>query len=194
MKDITKYLEEEFDHLKESIRSAKHDYHSFIFSTVRDRRPESRTVILRDVNTETPSVTFHSDKRSKKITDIKINESVSALFYDRVRKIQLRISGKAKIEMDTNATKQIWGKMRPESKLCYMGPFVPSEELKSFTPNLPENSAHNLTEDNEVYGYSNFCRITVIIEKLDRLFLHHAGHQRLLFDFKESVSARWIAS
>ena len=194
MKDITKYLEEEFDHLKESIKSAKHDYHSFVFSTVRDRRPESRTVILRDVNTEAPSVTFHSDKRSKKITDIKINESVSALFYDRSRRVQLRLSGKAKIEKDTTVTKQIWDKMRPESKLCYMGPFVPSEELKSFIPNLPENSAHKLTKDNDVYGYSNFCRITIIIEKLDRLFLHHAGHQRLLFDFTGSISAKWIAS
>ena len=194
MKDKKKYLEEEYDYLKAGIKSAKLDYHSFVFSTIRNGKPELRTVILREVNTRAPSITFHSDQRSKKLTDIGLNHEVSALFYDRSRRVQLRLSGKAKIEKDTTVTKQIWDKMRPESKLCYMGPFVPSEELKSFIPNLPENSAHKLTEDNDVYGYSNFCRITIIIEKLDRLFLHHAGHQRLLFDFTESISAKWIAS
>ena len=134
IKDKKKYLDEEYDYLKAGIKSAKLDYHSFVFSTIRNGKPELRTVILREVNTRAPSITFHSDQRSKKLTDIGLNHEVSALFYDRSRRVQLRLSGKAKIEKDTTVTKQIWDKMRPESKLCYMGPFVPSEELKSFIP------------------------------------------------------------
>ena len=52
------------------------------------------------MNSREPSITFHSDQRSKKLTDIGLNHEVSALFYDRSRRVQLRLSGKAKIEKE----------------------------------------------------------------------------------------------
>ena len=37
--------------------------------------------------------------------------------------------------------------MRAESKLCYMGPFAPGEQLSHFQPNLPNHNAQNITEE-----------------------------------------------
>ncbi len=194
MNNIPIVLNQEWSQLKKGITFADHDYHSFVISTIRENRPESRTVILRDIDDKTPSIAFHSDLRSKKIQDINKNNNLSALFYDRSRRIQLRISGSGKVQNNNKTTKKIWKLMRPESKLCYMGPFSPSDALKTFKPNLPKHNAQDITPKNDIMGYNRFCRVLINIKRLDWLYLHHTGHQRLLFNFGEKISFKWIAA
>ena len=91
-------IKSEWKNINLGIRKAKHDYHSFVFSTVSKNSPESRTVILRDFDEHKKAIWFHSDRRSKKILHLEENKNVSALFYDKSRKVQLRISGLAKID------------------------------------------------------------------------------------------------
>ena len=176
------------------IQKAKHDYHSFVFSTVSKNSPESRTVILRDFDEHKPAIWFHSDRRSKKILHLEENENVSALFYDKSRKVQLRINGIADIEEDIEHNKKIWDSMKPESKLCYMGPYAPSQKISQFEPNTLEKSAHDLDKEDEHLGLSRFCRIRITIKKLDWLKLDYKGHQRLEFKFGKRTKTQWIAS
>jgi len=194
MRERLKILENECDELDAGIKKARHEYHSFILSTLRGDSPESRTVILRDFNKTHYSIAFHSDIRSTKINDIKLNNSVSALFYDRSRRMQLRISGKATIEYENTVTKQYWSIMTPESKVCYMGPFRPSKKISSFKPNLPDITPYQINSEYEKLGYSRFCRIIIKMQKLDWLSLHHTGHKRVLFTFNNQIDAEWIAS
>ena len=56
------------------------------------------------------------------------------MFYDKSRKVQLRINGIADIEEDIEHNKKIWDSMRPGSKLCYMGPYAPSQKINQFPP------------------------------------------------------------
>ena len=187
-------IKSEWKSINLGIQKAKHDYHSFVFSTVSKNSPESRTVILRDFDEHKPAIWLHSDRRSKKILHLEENENVSALFYDKSRKVQLRINGIADIEEDIEHNKRIWDSMRPESKLCYMGPYAPSQKISQFEPNTLEKSAHDLDKEDEHLGLSRFCRIRITIKKLDWLKLDYKGHQRLEFKFGKKVKTQWIAS
>ena len=187
-------IKSEWKNINLGIQKAKHDYHSFVFSTVLKNSPNSRTVILRDFDENKPAIWFHSDRRSKKILHLEENENVSALFYDKSRKVQLRINGIADIEDDIEHNKKIWDSMRPESKLCYMGPYAPSQKISQFEPNTLEKSAHDLDKEDEHLGLSRFCRIRIKIKKLDWLKLDYKGHQRLEFKFGKKIKTQWIAS
>ena len=187
-------IKSEWENINLGIQKAKHDYHSFVFSTVSKNSPDSRTVILRDFDEHQPAIWFHSDRRSKKILHLEENEKVSALFYDKSRKVQLRINGIADIEEDIEHNKRIWDSMRPESKLCYMGPYAPSQKINQFEPNTLKKSAHDLDKKDEHLGLSRFCRIRIKIKKLDWLKLDYKGHQRLEFKFGKKVKTQWIAS
>ena len=187
-------IKSEWKNINLGIQKAKHDYHSFVFSTVLKNSPNSRTVILRDFDENKPAIWFHSDRRSKKILHLEENENVSALFYDKSRKVQLRINGIADIEEDIEHNKKIWDSMRPESKLCYMGPYAPSQKISQFEPNTLKKSAHDLDKEDEHLGLSRFCRIRIKIKKLDWLKLDYKGHQRLEFKFGKRTKTQWIAS
>ncbi len=189
-----KILCSEFEEFKKAINTSKHDYHTFSIGTIRNEYPEIRTVVLRAINNISNTISFHTDLRSKKLQDIKSNNHVSSIFYDRKRRIQLRIQGKAYIETDSVKLKEIWKNMRPESKLCYMGPHNPSKKLDSFQPNLPKHDAQNISFENDIIGYNNFSRITIRFKSLDWLHLHHEGHKRLLFSFNQKITYQWIAS
>jgi len=187
-------LKSEWKNINLGIQKAEYDYHSFVLSTISSNGPDSRTVILRAFDEDKPAIWFHSDRRSKKILHLKKNEKVSALFYDKSRKIQLRINGLAYIEEDIKNNKRIWESMKPESKICYMGPYAPSQRINQFEPNTLEKSAHNLNEEDENLGLSRFCRIRIKIKKIDWLKLDYKGHQRLEFEFGKGIKVQWIAS
>ena len=187
-------IKSEWKNINLGIKKEKHDYHSFVFSTVSKNSPDLRTVILRDFDEHKPAIWFHSDRRSKKILHLEENENVSALFYDKSRKVQLRINGIADIEEDIEHNKKIWDSMKPESKLCYMGPYAPSQKISQFEPNTLEKSAHDLDKEDEHLGLSRFCRIRITIKRLDWLKLDYKGHQRLEFKFGKRTKTQWIAS
>ena len=130
----------------------------------------------------------------EKVKEIESNRNVSALFYDKKRRIQIRIQGNAQLDENSNRLKKIWSSMRPESKLCYMGPFAPGEKLDQFQPNLPNHNAQNITTKNNKKGYENFCRVTIYLESLDWLQLEHSGHLRMYFSFNKNSKPVWIAS
>lgn len=190
----TKILKTEYKELNNAIADGKHEYHCFYLATVNLKTPRLRTVVLRSFDKNKNSLSFHTDLRSNKIKEIKSNNNISALFYNKNRKVQIRIKGKAVLHENSSELKTIWSKMRPESKLCYMGPFAPGEILDHFQPNLPNHNAQNITTENHKKGYKNFCRVTIQLEKLDWLQLDHRGHRRILFTFDKDSKPMWVAS
>ena len=190
----SKVLDMEYLELNKAVKDRKHKYHCFYIATINLKTPKLRTVVLRSVEKDKNTISFHTDLRSQKINDLRLNNNVSVLFYDEERKIQVRGQGKAIIEENSAELKNLWSTMRAESKLCYMGPFAPGEQLSHFQPNLPNHNAQNISEESDIKGYNNFCRVTVHLEKLDWLQLDHKGHKRILFCLKKGSQPTWIAS
>ena len=98
--------------------------------TVDDRnRPNTRNVVLRDFSIEDLTVRFHTDKRSSKIQDIKVNRDVCLIGYDKRAKLQIRIDAEANAVEDEKILMDIWHKMYPMSRECYRVSKSPGEEI-----------------------------------------------------------------
>ena len=192
--DFDKILETEFKEIRKAIKFAKHEYHTFTFATIDSNTPQLRTVVLRSFDSDKNKIYFHTDNRSPKLIQIKMNSDVSALFYDKVRKIQLRIIGKATTIKKCAKLKKIWSSMKPDSKLCYMGPFSPTENLDSFQPNLPNHDSHNISTKSDEFGFGNFCRVSIKMRSLEWLKLNYKGHQRILFHLSPETRPQWLAT
>lgn len=191
--EIDKILSREFSELKKSLGNAKHQYHSFCFSTINSNAPSIRTVILRDFNKK--ALLFNSDIRSNKIQDIYNNPKVSALFYDKDRRVQLRITGNAEINHQNDISKKIWSKVDLQSRKCYMGPFSPGEKLDDWAPNLPLNYLEkDPSKKDSESGYQNFCSIVFKIDSVEVLELHYDGHIRFMIEYKKNKKIKYFVA
>ncbi len=194
MNKENKILNKEWTELSKGTVIGKHPFHTFNLSSVSGNTPNARTVVLRKVSSKNNEISFHTDFRSSKFNEISLNNNVCALFYDKKRKVQLRITGSAYIEHDTSSSQKSWKNMTNESKICYMGPYAPSSFLKEFKPNLPKILPHQIKLENEKFGYMNFCVVNIIISRIDWLSLDHKGHKRILFYLGANIKSNWIAS
>ena len=179
----------QWNQLELAVKDAKHNYHLFALSTIDANSPDVRTVVLRNVNKNTYSISFHTDIRSPKFKQITKNPNVSVLFYDVQARTQIRMVGTASICGDEDMLKSLWGKLSKESKECYMGEVAPSDPLNGKT------IINKIKEKSVDEGYNNFSRVTIRISKMEILLLHHLGHRRIEFklDGKTPVH-QWLAS
>jgi pyridoxamine 5'-phosphate oxidase len=194
MNDPMNIIENEWSELTRGTKSAQHPFHTFSFCSVNEEIPNSRTVVIRKVSKKTNEISFNTDNRSTKFKEISINNNVCCLFYDKKRKVQLRISGKTYINQDNDKSIKSWKSMTNESKICYMGPYAPSTMLNSFEPNLPPLLPHQITQEYDDLGYENFCIVDISIYRVDWLYLDHKGHKRLLFYLGKNIEPHWISS
>ena len=189
--EIDLILDRESKELKKSLKNAKHNYHSFCLSTINSDTPSARTVILRDFNEN--FLSFNSDIRSSKIKDIYNNPRVVALFYDKDRRIQLRIVGCAEVSHRNDVSKRTWDNVDLQSRKCYMGSFAPGKRLKDWVPNLPSNYLDSdPTEQDSELGYQNFCSIIISIKSVEVLELHYDGHIRFIVEYDKNNQSKYF--
>ena len=168
--------------------------HLPVFICGKDEIFDGRTVVLRGVEKKNEIIWFHTDIRSKKIKTLKANPNGSFLFYDKKEKIQLRISGKTKINYQNDISKKSWEKTIHMSRQCYLGEKVPGTKTPTPTSGLTDdvdNFKYSMEESET--GYTNFCVIQLFIKSIDWLYLAAKGHRRAIFEFKnDSIEKKWI--
>jgi pyridoxamine 5'-phosphate oxidase len=143
-----------------------------------------RTVVLRKALPETKELRFHTDTRSKKWHELIVNPTISALFYDAADRIQIRVKGRAVLQFDNEITAAAWQKTSLSSRRCYLTNFDPSSFTDHPTSGLPEHiEQENFTLEESEIGYQNFGIVSIQVQNIDWLWLHHAGHRRAYFDY-----------
>ena len=169
-------------------------FHIPVFISGNENKFDGRIVVLRGVDKKEKKIWFHSDIRSNKIKILKANSDVVLLFYDKSEKIQLRISGTAKINYQNDITKKAWGKTVHMSRQCYLGDKAPGSDSSQATSGLKEdvdNLKYSIKES-EV-GYKNFCVVETYIKSIEWLYLAAKGHRRAYFNLNEKqVEKKWI--
>tara|TARA_X000000368_G_scaffold159974_1_gene126065 strand:- start:76 stop:654 length:579 start_codon:yes stop_codon:yes gene_type:complete len=191
MTEKEEILDKIWDELILGLNSGKHPFHIFTVSTVKNNKPDSRSVVLRTVDKENKSISFHTDLRSKKILQIKESENICALFYDKDSKIQLRIYGSASKETNSLLIKEKWNSSKEMSKLCYLNKISPGEVI-----NEPKDYLYGKEELNNIeLGIKNFSIINIKISQIDWLSLNHEGHQRMLINYTSNnkIEFDWVA-
>ena len=191
MTERKEILDKIWDELTLGLNSGKHPFHIFSISTVKNNKPDSRTVVLRAVEKENKSISFHTDLRSKKVLQIKESENICALFYDKDSKIQLRIYGSASKESDSLLIKEKWNSSKEMSKLCYLNKIPPGEVINESKDYLYGKEELNNIE----LGIKNFSIINIKISQIDWLSLNHEGHQRMLINYTSNnkIEFDWVA-
>jgi len=151
-----------------------------------------RTVVLRKTLPTERELRFHTDVRSPKWQELSQNPSISALFYDAVDRIQLRVKGHAVLQHTNQITAEAWQKTSLSSRKCYLTLFSPSSFTEESTSGLPDDIEHeNFTLAESESGYSNFGIVSIHVQSFDWLWLNHAGHRRAYFDY-EKESFQWL--
>jgi 3-hydroxyisobutyrate dehydrogenase len=151
-----------------------------------------RTVVLRKAVPESKELRFHTDTRSKKWQELIVNPSISALFYDAADRIQIRVKGRAVLHFNNDITSAAWQKTSLSSRRCYLTNFDPSSFTDHSTSGLPEHiEQENFTLEESEIGFNHFGIVSIQVQNIDWLWLHHAGHRRAFFDYV-SEQYQWM--
>ena len=180
--------------LKTGLSNRDLPFHIPVFICGQNGDADGRMVVLRGINEKDKNLWFHTDIRSKKIRTLKTNPIASLLFYDKEEKVQLRITGKTKINYQNNITKKSWNKTAHMSRQCYLGNKAPGSESILPTSGLTEEiDNHKYSIEESEIGYKNFCVVEIFIESFEWLYLAARGHRRAYFTLKNSsVEKKWL--
>ena len=198
-RNLESLLEDVRATLVRAVADAKHEWHLPVVSTVDlQGRPAARTVVLRSVEWDCPappSLSFHTDSRSRKPIELLSCADVAWLFYDRRRKVQLRVGGVAKVHHRDDVADAGWARTSLSSRRCYLAPHAPSSELDSWDPNLPPDLLKAVpAEAQSEAGRNAFAVVRTEVRELERLELHHDGHVRTRWTWSGGdAHGAWLA-
>ena len=172
-----------WDLLAQGVVNKKSKFHTPTLSTVNGNLINSRTIILRKVDNKTKMLFFYSDSRSRKVLNIIQNNNVTVHLYEPRFKLQVQLYGFAKIENNSEKTKNIWSSLNSFSKKNYLSALSPGEKIDSL-----ENLKYNT--DNEEAFY-NFSLIYFKVSKLECLQLSDVKNIRVEFIYTESSDKKY---
>ena len=141
--------------------------------------PELRTVVLRHADQMTAKLEVHTDFKSRKIEELKINPKVGLHIWFPKNKLQIRLKAVSEIKTGKTLRKK-WDKVPYNSRISYGTIPAPGTSIStSFSYKKPAN-------------FERFCVIEVKIEEMD---LTHLGtrHTRALFRRESKWSGTWLA-
>ena len=181
-----------WDRLVTGAIKSRTPFHTPSIATLHQGDVSLRTVVLRKTLPMERELRFHTDVRSPKWQELSQNPSISALFYDAVDRIQLRVKGKAVLHHTNEITAEAWQKTSLSSRKCYLTLFSPSSFTEESTSGLSEDIEHeNFTLAESESGYTNFGIVSIHVQSIDWLWLNHAGHRRAYFDYEQGVNS-WM--
>jgi 3-hydroxyisobutyrate dehydrogenase len=181
-----------WDRLVTGAVKSRTPFHTPSIATLHQGEVSLRTVVLRKTLPTERELRFHTDIRSPKWQELSQNPSISALFYDAIDRIQLRVKGKAVLHHTNEITAEAWQKTSLSSRKCYLTRFSPSSFSEESTSGLTDDIEHeNFTLAESESGYSNFGIVSIHVQSIDWLWLNHAGHRRAFFDYEKGVSS-WL--
>ena len=171
----SQFLEEAKRELTNGHSKRKHPFRYFTLATNTDNKSRLRTVVLRKFLSDS-SLLFYTDARTPKVSEIKDNSNVSALFYHPKKLMQIRVQGKAEIINDPKLLKSYWGSIPEKSRKDYITKSTPGSMIEN-----PDNVDY-LDDDN------HFCAIKIFPLTIEYLRLKRPNHLRILFT---NVNGEW---
>lgn len=186
--DLDETLAEAWRLLARGVADRRSPMHHPTVATIGvDGRPRLRTVVLRGVDAAERRLRFHTDLRSEKVTELRVEPGIALHAYDPRAKIQLRVEGRATIHSDDAVAEAAWAASRPMSRVCYgtsPAPGRPLAEASAFT--LPD-------ETDTDGGRTNFAAVLITVTSIEWLYLAYGGHRRALFRFEpDGVERTWL--
>lgn len=191
--DLGGTLQNAIAELSAAVSDRGHGFRTFTIASVdRDGAPSARIVVLRDVDPKRSRLRFHTDRRSAKVGQLSGNDRVSLVFYDKDRKLQVRLDGHAAVKTieggegvgkGDHLAAKAFEASQPMSRVCYR-----VEPGSGSVIDAPDSYTHADVSDREDGnvaadpGAENFAAVVVTFERLEVLYLAREGHRRSRFE------------
>jgi 3-hydroxyisobutyrate dehydrogenase len=150
-----------------------------VFSSTRpDGGVASRILVLREVHKGegTPvQCVFHTDPRSAKIDELRVDNRVSLLFFDRETMVQTRFGGRALVHHGDEVAGRAFAALSEDAKASYQSAIAPGSVIAQ------PGDATGANADEH-----HFAVIAVTVDRMDVLDISKDPHQR--------VQAHWDGS
>ncbi|NVE94476.1 PNPOx family protein [Altererythrobacter lutimaris] len=180
--------------LTRAAKDRKNPMHTPVIATA---DADARVMVLRDFDSDTWSLRFHTDSRAPKCKAIGESGSpIAVLGYDKPQKVQLRLRGEGRIVREGEEVDTAWAASTNFARRCYLGE-GPGSASDAPTSGLPgeyegvEPSDEVLTPARE-----NFAILKIELRELDWFYLAHTGHVRAQFSRAgkgEEWQGRWVS-
>lgn len=132
--------------------------------------PSVRMVVIRGVNKQL-HLEIHTDARSNKVMDLKMNPHAEILFYDPLTEIQLKCFGKVKMRTQGPLVDAAWEK-------------IPEHSKKQYTTLLAPGTVIDQSKELRYKPHRHFCIITLETQGIEYLKLGDP-HQRVRWFIKD---------
>ncbi|KAK4786906.1 hypothetical protein SAY86_010739 [Trapa natans] len=148
-------------------------------------RPSNRTVVFRGFQESSDKIQIHTDRRSRKVEDLRQCPLAEICWYFADSWEQFRINGRVEMIDEANQDslklelrEKAWHSCSTRSRLQYLGP----------SPGLPclsEESTAEASLDPSIGPVASFCLLILDPEQVD--YLNLKTNQRLAFMSKKSA-------
>ena len=145
--------------ISDGVENSKSMFHTPVLSSFVEKTISTRTVVLREFDSENRILRFHTDNRSGKIEELKENSISSVHGYDPDLKVQIRLKGRTTLHIDNEISKKAWAESKEMSKMCYSVKDSPGNKVSS-----PEPFDLIKEEIDIELGYSNFAVLHFIYD------------------------------
>lgn len=162
-----------------------------VLATRTQRGVAQRTLVLRDCDRNSHTLTAFTDVRSEKVREIAAHSQVSWHFYDPRPKVQIRVEGTVSFHIDDEVADACWSTAPLANKLSYLGVLPPGTPVDAPNSNPPSEAKFLLDSDSErdrdeqllEAGRHNFGALVTVVDQIDWLRLDEGGHMRCRFEF-----------
>lgn len=145
--------------------------------------PTQRVLVLREADRARSLLRFHTDARSPKTIELADGAAVHVLAYHPDEKLQLRLSGTARVLRDGAEVDAIWAASTRFARRCYLAEAAPGTGLAGPASGLPAAVEGREPDEAElVPARVNFALLKICISRIDWLYLANSGHRRALFE------------
>lgn len=143
--------------------------------------PEARTVILRAVDMHKKQLTFYTDSRSPKVTQLLARPKAVLVFWSKRLNWQLRIKVIIDIKIEGELVQKTWAKLKQSPAA---GDYLSAQAPGEILTNLQDLSSQNLQNQNlhNLQNHAYFAILVANVIDIDWLALGRNGHQRAKID------------
>ncbi|WP_375261514.1 pyridoxamine 5'-phosphate oxidase family protein [Palleronia sp.] len=140
---------------------------------------EARMVVLRGASASEATLEVHTDRASRKVSELEADPKGTLLFWDALHALQIR--ARVEVEILTGAAvEDRWQSLSDEARKNYGGHPPPS---------TPVPAAEDYRETTE---RDRFCVLIGHVTSLDAVHLGQL-HRRALFEAKDGFAGMWLA-
>jgi hypothetical protein len=162
--------------LERAVVEREHEWRVATLATVVGARADARSVILRQVDRESRQLTFYTDSRSPKVSQIAACPEAVLVTWSRALSWQLRAKVRLEVADSGLGVSSHWARVKlSPSAQDYLAALPPGTPVDRYQP--------------ERASREHFAVVTAHVTALDWMELHPQGHRRASFD---AEGARWL--